>query len=254
MYETLARYYDQIHASLTADLPFIVKMAGEQEGPLLEVGSGTGRLLIPLAEAGVQVTGVDNSAEMLKIARRRLAQMPAAVQQSVTLLEEDILSMRPETFDQRFAIALLSYNTLLHFNDVEIVRLLRILTGLMQPGGWVLIDIANPFLVAGASYDQDPLFETSFIDESNNERVEQWSVSSLDESAQRLMVAWTFRSPDGEAETQHVEIVYHYHYPHQVELLLQQAGFKLMEIWGDYDESSFDETSERLLMLARLSE
>lgn len=252
MYETLARYYDQIHASLTVDLPFILKMAEEQGGPLLELGSGTGRLLIPLAEAGFQITGIDNSPEMLEIARRRLAKMPASVQQSVTLLEEDILSVSRDAIDQRFALTLLSYNTLLHFNDLEIGRLLRGLAGLMQPGGRMLIDIANPFLVAGATYTQVPLFEASFIDEMNNERVEQWSVSSLDENTQTLTVTWTFQAADGDTKTQVVEIAYHYHYPHQVDLLLQQAGFKLETIWGDYEEAPFDENSERLLMLASL--
>ena len=73
MYATLARYYDQIHTTLTADVPFILKQVKKQGGPVLELGCGTGRLLFPLAEAGFPVTGVDNSSEMLNIARQRLA-------------------------------------------------------------------------------------------------------------------------------------------------------------------------------------
>lgn len=254
MYETLARYYDQIHASLTADLPYVLKLAEEQGGPLLELGSGTGRLLFPLAEAGFQVTGIDNSPQMLRIARQRLAKMPPAVRQAATLLEEDMLDLTQETTTTRFALALLSYNTLLHFPEADAGRLLRGAARLLQPGGLLFIDMANPFLITAADYAGDPVLETSFIDEVSGERVEQWSRSSLDTQTQTLTVSWLFRPHDDQSETQAVKIEYHYLYPHQVILLLQQAGFSPQKVLGSYTGAPFAEDSERLLLLARAPE
>jgi SAM-dependent methyltransferase len=254
MYATLARYYDQIHTALTADVPFILEQVKKQGGPVLELGCGTGRLLIPLAEAGFPVTGVDNSPEMLDIARQRLAKKPLAVRKAVTLLEKDMRNLTQETVALRFAMALLSYNTLLHFCEAEVGSILQGVARLLRPGAQLLIDVANPFLISGATFPGGPIFETSFFDETLNERVEQWSLSSLDSRAQTVTVFWLFRTQEEESETRTVETIYYYLYPHQIILFLQQAGFRLEKMLGSYTEAPFEENSERLLLLARLSE
>ena len=254
MYQTLARYYEQIHASLTADIPFVTAQLANYGGPLLELGCGTGRLLFPLAQAGLAVTGVDNSPQMLAIARQRLNEQPAEVQQLITLLEEDLLNLAGNEIDTRFASTLISYNTILHFREAEIGRILRGVAALLQPGGRLLIDTANPFTLTGAVYPDFPVLETSFIDQQTAERVQQWSESSLDMAGQTLTVLWRFQRGDGALETKSVQIDYHYLYPHQLILLLQQAGFTLQKMWGGYHEDPFVEDSERLLLLARLSD
>ena len=64
-YDKLAPYYDRFHEALTADVEFVLSLAQQQDGPVLEMGCGTGRLLLPLARAGFEVTGIDTSAAML---------------------------------------------------------------------------------------------------------------------------------------------------------------------------------------------
>ncbi len=72
-YETVARYYDAENAFLTEDLAFYGDLAAGCEGAVLDVGSGTGRVVLFLAgEEGVPATGIEFSAEMLARARRRL--------------------------------------------------------------------------------------------------------------------------------------------------------------------------------------
>jgi SAM-dependent methyltransferase len=253
MYETLARYYDQIHASLTADIPFVTAQLAKYGGPLLELGCGTGRLLFPLAQAGLAVTGIDNSPQMLAIARQRLHKQPPDVQQMITLLDKDLLNLVENEISTRFASALLSYNTILHFREAEIGRMLRGVAGLALPGCRLLIDTANPFALTESIYPDGPVLETSFIDQQTAERVRQWSESSLDTAGQTLTVLWRFQRGGDEAlETQLVQIDYHYLYPHQLILLLQQSGFTLEKMWGSYQEDPFAEDSERLLLLARL--
>ncbi|MFL7838292.1 MAG: class I SAM-dependent methyltransferase [Candidatus Promineifilaceae bacterium] len=254
MYEFLARYYDQIHASLTADLPFVLNLAKESGDPILDLGCGTGRLLFPLAKAGNQVTGVDNSAQMLAIATTRLAAQPEEVRGLVTLWEKDIRSLLPNHTDTRFSLALLSYNTLLHIQEREIGDMLKRLAGLLCSGGKLFIDVENPFLLAEAAYPQEAVFETSFLDEVTQQRVEQWSQSELDTNAQTLTVTWQFRIQDREAESPTVQIVYYYLYPHQILLLLQQAGFRLLQMMGSYEGERFQEDSERFLLIAGLPE
>ena len=252
MYEYLARYYDQIHSSLTADLPFILKLAQENGGPILDLGCGTGRLLFPLAQAGFPVVGVDNSPLMLAVANKRLAAQPEEVRALVTLWKKDMRSLVQDHTETKFTLALFSFNTLLHMREGEILGLLKRIAGLLTSGGKIFIDLENPFLLAEIVDQNEAVFETSFMDAVTSKRVEQWSQSSLDSNTQTLTVTWQFRTQEKEPGTTIVEIVYHYLYPHQIALLLQLAGFRLLQISGNYEGEPFQEDSERLLLLADL--
>ncbi len=253
MYDLLARYYDQIHASLTADLPFIRDLAEQIGGPLLELGSGTGRLLIPLAAAGFRITGVDSSPQMLAVARRRLAAAPPAIQRAVTLVTADIRTLSTDSVAAEFALALLSYNTLLHFPEPEIALLFKKLAALLRQDGLLLIDIENPFLIAATPFPSERVLERSFTDHQTGRKIEQWSRSSVDPGAQTLTVSWLFQNAERKAEQEEAEITYHFLYPHQIELLLRQGGFMLQSVLGGYDGEPFSQESERLLVLARLA-
>ena len=72
LYDQLAVYYDLINASVTDDIQFFLQLARQQSGPILEVGCGSGRILIPIAEAGLEIVGLDNSRPMLDRAEARL--------------------------------------------------------------------------------------------------------------------------------------------------------------------------------------
>ena len=252
MYEDFARYYDQIHSSLTADLPFILQLAQGNGGPILDLGCGTGRLLFPLAQAGFQIVGVDNSPQMLAIANKRLAAQPEKVRALVTIWEKDMRNLALVHTEAKFTLALFSFNTLLHMREGEIVELLKRVADLIASGGKIFIDLENPFLLAETIDQNKAIFETSFMDEATSKPVEQWSQTSLDSIAQTLTVMWQFRTNEKESGTQTVKIVYHYLYPHQIVLLLQKAGFRLLRISGNYEGEPFQEDSERLLLLADL--
>ncbi len=92
-YAALARFYDLDHAGFDADLDFWRNLAKIVDGPVLEIGSGTGRVLFPLARSGVEVVGVDSSPAMLARARAHLAADPA-LREWVTLCEADVRTLR----------------------------------------------------------------------------------------------------------------------------------------------------------------
>ncbi len=72
-YVDFAEYYDFDHA-ITQDVGFYLDFAHRCRSPILELACGTGRLVIPLAEAGFEVYGVDVSENMLAICRRKVAE------------------------------------------------------------------------------------------------------------------------------------------------------------------------------------
>lgn len=249
MYNQIAHYYDLSHASLTADFDYLLTLAAQTQGELLELGCGTGRLLLPLAQAGYAITGVDSSSAMLAIARQKLAEEATAVQERVTLLESDM-----GTFggNGRFSLALIPYNTLMHLTESQITAVLRHLRPRLQ--GTLFIDVANPFIVAQTPNDRFLTLEQLFTDPATGHTVAQQASNWLDEAEQQLQVTWLYDATPPQGGPIHrtiAQTTYHYYYPHQLEIALQDAGFRLLHLLGDYDQTPFDEDSERLLILAK---
>jgi len=254
MYDSIARFYDIIHAPLTADLEYALEVARASGGPILELGCGTGRLLFPLARAGHEVTGVDNASAMLARARKRLDQESPDVRQRVHLVQADVKNMSLPQAESSFSLILLPYNTLLHFRTDEIRELFRNISKYLHHEGRLLIDVINPFIIDETTFDPEQNLENIYFDQETGETIRQMSLSRLDSSAQRLHISWIFEveidtEPDQTRTT--IDFNYWYQYPHQLDLLLQQSGFCLVDMLGDYDGSPFNETSARLLITAR---
>jgi len=79
-WDDYAPFYDWENAQTLGrrDLPFWRSVLAREQGPLLEFGCGTGRLLMPLARAGLAMVGIDRSAPMLERALARRKRMPRA--------------------------------------------------------------------------------------------------------------------------------------------------------------------------------
>src|SRR5205809_612339 len=95
LYDSVVPYRDR------QDVAFFVDAAKTAGGRVLEVGCGTGRVLIPTARAGVGITGLDLSEHMLAVCRERLAHDDAGVRSRVQLTFGD---MRAFDLGQRFAL------------------------------------------------------------------------------------------------------------------------------------------------------
>src|SRR5512136_1735449 len=90
-YMSIAELYDHVVPYRErADVGFFVEAAKGSGGPVLEVGCGTGRVLIPTARAGVEITGLDLSPHMLEVCRRKLKDEPEEVRSRVRLVQGDM--------------------------------------------------------------------------------------------------------------------------------------------------------------------
>ncbi|MCB8967327.1 MAG: class I SAM-dependent methyltransferase [Ardenticatenaceae bacterium] len=252
IYDKIAHYYDLTHAALTEDIPYILQVARQSAGPVLELGCGSGRLLLPLAEAGHTVFGVDNSPVMLARAQARVQQLPPAQAARAQVLLADMtqLTLTPA---QPFGLALLPYNTAMHLPLPQLTQTLRRVKGYVQGNGRFFIDLANPFIVAATPNDRMLTLENVLTDPDTGETIVQMAANWLDEEAQILHITWLYdASPaaGGAVQRTVAQVDYHYLYPHQVEMALHDAGWRIVRMSGDYADTPFDEESERLLVLA----
>lgn len=252
-YAALADIYDWLHASVVADVPWLLTQAAHTGGPILELGCGTGRLLLPLAGAGWMVVGVDRSAEMLALARARLAREPERVQQRVSLFEMDMLSLAlpPATY----ALAVLGYNTVMHVPPARLPDLLHRLARALRAGGRLIIDTVNPLWLAevedSAEFEpEDPLYD-SVRDRTLNVA----SRIQSDPDQQRLTIEWRYElsQPGQPLRRFDVRETYHYLLPHAWHLTLSEAGFRILGLYGDYGHAPLSEETPRLLIVAETS-
>lgn len=127
---------------LQGDVEFYLELALEAGGPVLEHGAGSGRILLPLAQAGLDVTGVDVSGAMLAIARRRLDEAG---------LHAELIQAPMQSFEAtaRFALALIPARAFQHLTEPEDQRqcLGRVRRSL-RPGGLLVVDLFDPLLEA----------------------------------------------------------------------------------------------------------
>ncbi|MDX1664013.1 MAG: methyltransferase domain-containing protein, partial [Candidatus Promineifilaceae bacterium] len=146
-YGAIADLYDYVTPyRRRPDVGFYVEAAQEWGGPVLEVGCGTGRVLIPTARTGLAVTGIDLSPAMLRVCRERLQQEPAAVRDRVQLIRAD---MRSFALGRTFPLATIPFRPLQHLLAVaDQMACLRTIWRHLEEGGRLVLDVFNPSLEA----------------------------------------------------------------------------------------------------------
>ena len=113
----VAEFYDDtVPYNERGDVAFFVEASGAAGGKTLEIGCGTGRVLIPTARAGFEIVGMDLSTVMLDICRAKLVQEPPEVQQRVRL---EIADMRDFDMDEQFGLVTLPFRPFQHLETVE---------------------------------------------------------------------------------------------------------------------------------------
>ncbi len=247
-YSLLSRYYDLENADFTEDLDFWVALADEYGDPIVELGCGTGRVLLNLARRGHALTGVDDSPEMLARLEAKLTAATAKhLPTAPTLLRA---GMHDFTAAQTFALALMPFNTFMHLlTPEEQIATLTNVRKHLRPGAALALDMPNPG-EAYAAAEQGLTLERTFADGAAT--VQQFSSVSVDRAAQLARITWLYDSvaPDGAVARTIVPLTLRYTFPGEMRLLLEKCGFALAHLYGDYDRAPFADGAPRMIVLA----
>ena len=247
-YDTIARYYDAENALFTDDLPFYSDLAEQSDGPILDVGCGTGRVCLHLAQEGHPVVGVDYSAPMLAIAQRKIEALPHLAD-ALRLVEADITAFGDGSYD----LILLAYNALMHFTSTDDqIRLLKHLRTLLAEDGRIVIDLPNAGEAYVAEDEAGIVLERTFIEPDSGHLVMQQSVSTLNRAHQLLDVTWIYDEigADGVLKRTLAPLQLRYIFPAELDLMLRLSDLTPLETFGDYEQFPFDEGSERYIVIA----
>ncbi len=247
-YDPFARFYDLFYAQRDEDIAMYLDFAQAADGAVLELGCGTGRLLLPLARAGHRVTGLDCSAEMLARAQERLR--AAGLSERATLVQGDL---RRFELAERFALAILSVNTFMHcHNTQEQLACLECIYRHLHSGGRLVIDLTHPDLQTLTEADGRLLSDEPVRDLQTGHIVQRFIRQHLDMAEQTQHVTFIIDeiAPDGSVRRMlfpfRLRIVFRF----EMELLLRLAGFGLEALYGSYQLEPFESHSERMIFVA----
>ena len=248
------RHYDLITAALAAyhreasgdhvgGVSFYVRQASKCGGPVLELACGTGRIAIPIAEQGVQVTGLDISESMLTHARRKAAEKGV----STEWVRADCRDFR---LNRRFSLIFLAYNSLGHLHDLESVAacLLCVRRHLRREGRFI-VDFFNPRLdiLTRDPSARSPVAE--YPDPDGRGTVVVTESNTYEADTQINRIRWHYRV--GEEREYSEELNLRMFYPRELDALLHYNGFTIEAKFGDFDESAFTSTSPKQIVVCR---
>jgi ubiquinone/menaquinone biosynthesis C-methylase UbiE len=247
VYEKLARFYDLEHTDLTADLIFYLHFARQAGGAVLEVGCGTGRIMLPLVEAGIEVTGVDASPAMLAVARGKLGDR-------VPLIEGD---MRTVALPQHYALIIVSINTFLHMlTTADQLKALANLARHLTSDGRLIIDLPTGDELTHQDPDARLTLEQTFVDPETNHTIMKLVASRIDWATQCQQVTYVYDEllDEGGIRRTVVPMTLRHIFRYELMLLLDKAGYSLEALYGDYDLSRYGEGGPRMIAVARIKD
>jgi SAM-dependent methyltransferase len=251
-YETIAALYAAEFLPAEPDDPdaaFLLAFASRTGGPLLDLGCGAGRFLVPLAEAGYAVTGVDRSAAMLAAAGATVAD--AGCDAKVTLRQDDfrVLTTLGNT---QFALAFCAQNTFLHMPDSASQQAaLQAIAARLRPGGLLVLDLIHPNPELLGAYYGAITHETTF-ESADGDRVDRFVSAFYRAATQTVEATWFYdiTAPDRTLTRIVVPFSMRLIGRYEIELLLHGAGFAVEAIYADADLTPLDDGADRMLVVA----
>ena len=243
----LAQLYDVF--PFEADLPLYLELARAQGQNVLEVACGSGRVLVPLARAGLQVAGVDVSPHMLALARAKLEASMCA-----ELVQADMRTFHLGRDD--FDLAIIAVKSFAYLTEADDqLACLRRVQAHLRPGGMLVMDLMNPqleWLGAARGSMQDDLLQRVPDQGWTLSRVE--SVVSTDLARQIRVIRSIYERIDDDGrllEKRFVEWPYRWMHRFETEHLLHRAGFEVECVFGGYQREPFTSESATMVFTAR---
>lgn len=247
-----ARLYDDQNADVTEDLPFWAMIASRYaklDRPILEMGAGTGRVSLALADLGYLVKGLDLSPDMLALAERKALDLDPESRGRLEFLRGDIRSYSEQ--EGQYPLIIFPYNSITHLTtNQEIDDCLGNTWRMLEAGGRFVFAVFVP-LPKFLNRDPDALYPVgSFKDSQNGATIDLFESMHYDRWTQINHVTWYFfRENDEQPYIRNLSL--RMFYPQDTEYLLRAHGFEMEERYGDYDCSPISADSVVQLVVAR---
>jgi SAM-dependent methyltransferase len=234
-YAPIADIYDFSYEDFNDDVQFYENLARSFRGPVLELGVGSGRVALPLAQAGFEVVGIDTSASMLERARLNLKQA-GSLKGSLELVQADMTRFE---LGRRFGMVFIAASTFQHLISTEEQEAcLRRVAQHLQPDGVFAMSVRSPASVSWDASDWAPLLlHWTRTNPETGELVMKLCAEQPDPSrmVRRLTYVYDRVARDGSIKRSLFVTELRHSTEAEIRLLLQQVGLRVTHVYGDYD-------------------
>ena len=259
LYESFsAEVYDHVVPyAAREDIDFYVDESRRCGGEVLEIGCGSGRVLLPIARAGVAITGVDHAEAMLARCHQKLKQESQDLQDRVRLHKAD---MRAFDLGRRFALITTPFRVFQLVTSVEEqLATLACLRRHLSADGRLILDLYSPRLdlLASDVTGVEQAHEPEFILPDGRRVVRCHRILERDLARQVMHAEFVYHVtlPRGEHQTIRDAFRMRWIFRYEAEHLLARAGFRVEAVYADFSRQSYDEgLGKELILVASLAE
>ena len=239
-----ARLYDWQFKEKEDDLEFYLCWMKKLNGPVLELACGTGRIVIPALEQGIDVTGIDIASDMLKQARAKAKEFNV----NPTLIQGDIRNFK---LDRKFSLIYLPFNSIAHLYTIkDVEQCFRCVREHLTTDGRFIIDYFNPDLTYFIRDSEEKFPVNSFQDDDTGARVTITESNRYDRATQINHIKWfkTIGCINEEINTLSMRVFY----PQELAGLFEFNGFEIVQKFGQFDETPFTSDSQTQIIVSKL--
>jgi SAM-dependent methyltransferase len=249
----LAELYDLVpQYTGRQDVGFYVDLCRSAGGRVLELGCGTGRVLIPAARAGATIVGLDASKHMLARCKARLAVEPEELQARVSLVEA---SMADFKLDGKFALVIIPFRPFQHLIAVEDqMACLKHVYAHLRTGGKLAFDVfqANlDFITDPAIFEErEDMAEFELADGRKLRRCDRHAATHRSEQYNEIEIIYYLTDTEGQTERLVHAFPMRYFFRYELEHMLARCGFRVVDVFGDFDRSALDDKTPEMIFIA----
>lgn len=249
----IADYYDEspVVKGRTQDVAFYREAAREYGDPILELGCGTGRITMALAEAGKRITGLDLSERMLERAVQKRAALRVEARERLHLIQGDMTKF---DLGEKFRLIIIPFRPMQHLLEVEQqIACLECVRKHLRPDGRLVLDVFQ----TDAERMHDPIHqrETPVTEyktaDGRNVRISE-RIAAFHRAEQRNDVEMIFsvEHPGGRKERLVFAWPLRYFFRYEVEHLLARCGFRLGAEYGNFVRTPIRDDSPEMIFVA----
>lgn len=254
-YDAWAAIYDSVYSYVREDIPFYVDEAKAANGPVLELGCGTGRVTIPIAKAGLHIVGLDFSHAMLDVARKKVTALGGL--DNLALVYGDMTDFSVGEMDEvdgKFGLVIIPFRGFQSLLSVEDeIKTLANIKRRLAPGGRLVFNIFVPDVQMMAQDSDVPYHFRDVIDPDTGARYVLWNQTEYDCYSQVMNIRTTVEELNESgtvARKLYRDFQLRNIFRWEMHHLLVSCGFQVEDVFGDFSRSDFDETSAEMVWVA----
>ncbi len=245
-------YYDHEFKNRTQDVAWYAQKYVANQGPVLEVAVGSGRIALKAVKDGADVVGIDLSEGMIEQARQHRARLPESRRAS---LELSVADMRDFDLGRQFSLITCPFNAFMHMYSTEDAeRCLQAMRAHLAPGGVMIIDILTPDFeyLSRSPYKRFPGIRFKHPTHGGFYR---YSEQSAYDPITQLNQMWLHYEREDERcsgpEAFCIQLSHRYFFPQEMKALLEHNGFVVDALLGDFDDEPLTPDAESMVWVCR---